>query len=548
VASAAEGRHPAKRSGTKKKNDVDAGWSNERSAAGDRNPWLIVIVISLATFMEVLDTAIANVALTHIAGSLSITPDEATWVLTSYLVANAVVVPISGWLSDVMGRKRFYMVSVAVFTLASLVCGLSVNLPMLILARIVQGLGGGGLATSEQSFLADTFPPSKRGMAFAAYGVVVIVAPILGPSLGGYITDNISWHWIFLINFPVGIISLVLVHLFVVEPEALKRDRRKLLRKGLRVDYIGFALVAVGLGCLEVFMDRGQRDDWFGSGFITAMAIIAGISLIMLVVWELNRKDPIVNIRLIGHRNFGICFLMMLMVGTILFGSTQIIPQMLQEVFGYTATEAGLALTVGGLAALVAMPLTGLVTGRVQTRILLGCAFFEQALALGHLSGLNADVSFGHIAVARMFQAAALPFLFVPINAQSYAGLKPKQYNQASALMNVARNLGGSIGISSAQALIQQREHFHQSRIVEGLNPLNPDYVQGLNQIGQMLGGGPTTSGADTSQLATLYQQVTKQAAMLSYVDVYHVLMIMVFCIVPLAIFLRPVSGGEGGH
>jgi DHA2 family multidrug resistance protein len=547
VASAAQGQKSGGRS-KPAKNDIDAGWTDERSPAGKRNPWLIVIVISLATFMEVLDTAIANVSLTHIAGSLAITPDEATWVLTSYLVANAVVVPISGWLSDVMGRKRFYMMSVAIFTLASLVCGLSVNLPMLVLARIVQGLGGGGLATSEQSFLADAFPPSKRGMAFAAYGVVVIVAPVIGPSLGGYITDNISWHWIFLINFPVGIISLILVHFLVVEPEALEKDRKKLLRKGLRVDYIGFALVALGLGCLEMTLDRGQRDDWFGSGFITTMAIIAAISLALLVVWELNRKDPIVNLRLLGTRNFGACFLMMLMVGTILFGSTQIIPQMLQEVFGYTATDAGLALTTGGLAALVAMPFTGLATGRIQARYILGVAFFEQALALGHLSGLNADVSFGHIAVARLFQAVALPFLFVPINAQSYAGLKPRQFNQASALMNVARNLGGSIGISAAQAMLAQREQFHQSRIVEGLNPLNPSYVEGLGQIGQQLSGGATTSGADTSQLAALYQQVTRQAAMLSYVDVYHVLMIAVFCIVPLALVLRPVPPGQGGH
>lgn len=548
MASAAQAGKGSGKAGSrrKKKADPDAGWTPARSAAGDRNPWLIVIVISLATFMEVLDTAIANVALTHIAGTLAITPDESTWVLTSYLVANAIVVPISGWLSDVMGRKRFYMMSVAIFTLASLACGLSTSLPMLIVARVIQGLGGGGLATSEQSFLADTFPPSKRGMAFAAYGVVVIVAPIIGPSLGGYITDNISWHWIFLINFPVGIISLLLVHFLVVEPEELEKDRRKLLKKGLRVDYIGFALVALGLGCLEVTLDRGQRDDWFGSGFITVMAIIAGVSLALLVVWEMFRKDPIVDIPLLGTRNFGICFLMMLTIGTILFGSTQIIPQMLQSVFGYTATDAGLALTVGGLAALVAMPMTGIVTGKVQTRIILGFAFFEQALALGHLSGLNAEVSFSHIAVARMFQAVALPFLFVPINAQSYAGLDPRKYNQASALMNVARNLGGSIGISAAQAVLEQREQFHQSRIVEGLNPLNPSYVQGMHQLGQQLTGAPVSGPADTSTLAALYQMVQQQATMLAYVDVYHVLMILVLCVAPLAILLKPTTGG--GH
>jgi DHA2 family multidrug resistance protein len=529
------------------KADPDAGWSDERSAAGKRNPWLIVIVISLATFMEVLDTAIANVSLTHIAGSLAVSPDEATWVLTSYLVANAVIVPISGWLSDVVGRKRFYMLSVFLFTVSSLMCGLAPSLAFLIFARIFQGVGGGGLAPSEQSFLADTFPPSKRGMAFAAYGVVIIVGPVLGPSLGGYITDNISWHWIFLINVPVGIVSLILVHFLVEEPEVMEKERRKKLKKGLNVDIVGFALVALGLGSLEITMDRGQRDDWFGSGFITTTAIIAAIALTLLVVWELNRKDPIVNLRLLGQRNFGICFVMMLTVGTILFGSTQLIPQLLQEVFDYTATDAGLALTIGGLAALVAMPFTGLLIGRVQTRVLLGGAFLVQALALGHLSGFNADVSFSHVATARLFQAVALPFLFVPITSQGYAGLKPQQFGQASALLNVARNLGGSIGISSAQALLEQREQFHQSRIVEGLSPLNPEYVQGLQQLGGTLGGA-APGDASSSQLSALYQMVTKQATMLSYIDVFHTLMIFVFCIAPLAIFLRPTTGQQGGH
>lgn len=529
------------------KGDPDAGWSSARSAAGRHNPWLIVIVISLATFMEVLDTAIANVSLTHIAGSLAVSPDEATWVLTSYLVSNAVIVPISGWLSDVVGRKRFYMISVFLFTVSSLMCGLAPSLAILIFARIFQGIGGGGLAPSEQSFLADTFPPSKRGMAFAAYGVVVVVAPVLGPSLGGTITDNISWHWIFLINVPVGIISLILVHFLVDEPEALERDRRRKLKGGLKVDGIGFALVALGLGCFEMTMDRGQRDDWFGSSFITTTAIVAAISLVTLVIWELWHRDPIVDLRLFAHRNFTICFAMMLTFGAILFGSTQLIPQMMQQVFGYTATEAGLVITIGGIGALVAMPLTGLLTGRVQTRILLGVAFIVQAYALWNLSGFETGVPFGHAAMARFYQAVALPFLFVPITAQSYAGLEPQQYGQASAILNVARNLGGSIGISSAQALLEQREQFHQSRLVEGLNPLNPVYVDGLGQIGRTISGGPLISDADTSRLANLYALVEKQAAMLSYIDVFHTLMIIVFIVIPFAILLKP-TRGQGGH
>lgn len=521
---------------------ADAGWSNARSAAGKRNPWLIVLVISLATFMEVLDTSIANVALDHIAGTLAVSGDEATWVLTSYLVANAIVVPISGWLSDVMGRKRFYMMSVLIFTIASLACGLAPSLAFLVIARVVQGIGGGGLASSEQSFLADTFPPSKRGMAFAAYGLVVVVAPIIGPSIGGWITDNISWHWIFLINVPVGAVSLMLVNALVVEPEALEKERRQRLKKGVKVDGVGFAFVALGLGCLEVFMDRGQRDDWFGSPFITAMGAMALASLIMLVVWELNRKDPIVDLRLFANLNFAVCFAMMMMVGVIMFGSTQIIPQMLQTVFGYTATDAGLALTTGGLVSIVAMGAAGRLSGKIQGRWLLAFAFFMQGLGMWIFSHFDTDTAFDNFATGRLVQAIGIPFLFVPILTQSYAGLKPQQFNQASALMNVSRNLGGSIGISAVQAMLEQRAQWHQARLVEGLNPLNPAYTQGLQQYATAFGG----SGDGTqTQLAAMYQSTVTQAQMLSYIDVFHALMVFMFGAVAMAFLLKPMKGGH---
>jgi MFS transporter, DHA2 family, multidrug resistance protein len=545
VASAAEGKGGSRRKPKPKQADPDAGWSNERSAAGKHNPWLIVLVISLATFMEVLDTSIANVSLNHIAGSLAVSNDEATWVLTSYLVANAVVVPISGWLGDVMGRKRFYMMSVLLFTVASLFCGIAPSLGILVVSRVIQGIGGGGLASSEQSFLADTFPPSQRGMAFAAYGVVVVVAPVIGPAIGGWITDNISWHWIFLINVPVGIVSLILVHFLVVEPEVLERERAKRLKKGLRVDAFGFALVALGLGCLEVFMDRGQRDDWFGSTFICAMALIAVLSLVMLVVWELNRKDPIVDLRLFGHLNFAVCFFMMLLVGVIIYGSTQIVPQMLQEVFGYTATDAGLTLTVGGIVSLFAMGLAGALSGVIEGRWLLAFAFLLQGLGMWVYSHFDTDAAFHQFALARLIQAAGIPFLFVPILTQSYAGLKPQQFNHASALMNVARNLGGSMGISAAQAMLEQREQFHQARLVEGLNPLNPNYVQGIQQIGATVGDASTAGDPSQTQLAVLYQNMTQQAAMLSYLDVFHALMLFMFCAVVMAFMLKPMKGGH---
>jgi DHA2 family multidrug resistance protein len=518
-----------------KSDGPDAGWSDERSPAGKHNPWLIVLVISLATFMEVLDTAIANVSLSHIAGSLAVSIDEATWVLTSYLIANAIVVPISGWLGDVMGRKRFYMMSVAIFTAASLACGFAPSLSVLVISRILQGIGGGGLASSEQSFLADTFPPSKRGKAFAAYGVVVIVGPTVGPTLGGWITDNISWHWIFLINVPVGIISLLLVQSLVTEPATLERERKQRLKKGLRIDGFGFALVVLGLGCLEVFMDRGQRDDWLSSGFIVTMGIIALASLILLVVWELNRKDPIVDLKLFRHLNFAICFTMMLLVGVVMFGSTQLIPQMLQEVLGYSSTDAGLALTFGGVASLVAMGCAGQLSGKVQGRFLLAFGFVMQGLGMWIFSHYDLDTGFYQFGLGRMVQAAGIPFMFVPILTQSYAGLRPEEFNHASALMNVARNLGGSIGISVSQAVLAQREQWHQSRLVEALNPLNPVYTRGLQEIGD---------GTQTS-LAVLYQDTQTQAAMLSYIDVFHALMIFMFGAVAMAFLLKPAKGGH---
>jgi DHA2 family multidrug resistance protein len=523
------------------------GWTPARSAAGKRNPWLIVSVISLATFMEVLDASIANVSLRHIAGALSVTVDESTWVLTSYLVANAIVIPISGWLSDVIGRKRYYMISVALFTVSSLACGLAPNLPLLILARIIQGIGGGGLAPSEQSFLADTFPPKDRGKAFAAYGIVVVVGPVLGPSLGGIITDNIGWHWIFLINVPIGIASLFLVNTFVCEPAILEQERRAKLKGGLRVDYIGFILVALGLGCLELTLDRGEREDWFASGFITTTAIISGLSLIGLVVWELTRKEPIVDLKLFRSRNFSLCCLFMGTAGLIIFGTTQLIPQMLQDVQGYTATDAGLALTKGGIATLIAMPLAGVLSGKVQVRYLLFPGLMIQALALFYISGWSADISFDDAATGRLFQAMGLPFLFVPISTASYVGLRQDETNQASALLNVMRNLGGTIGIAWAQAVLLNREQVHQNSIVEGLNPLNPSYVQGFSDITHAVAGSGTDTGP--TALGVLNQQVMAQVTMLSYLDVYRVFMIFVFIVAPLALLLRPAKPGQaGGH
>ncbi len=525
----------------------DAGWTPERSVAGSRSPWAIVAVISIATFMTVLDTSIVNVALEHIAGGLSADYDEATWVTTTFLAAQAIVIPASGWLANVIGRKRYYMISVALFTAASFACGIAPNLSLLILARIVQGAAGGGLAAVEQSMLVDTFPPSKRGLAFAAYGVVVVVGPIIGPILGGVITDNFSWRWCFLINVPVGALSLFLVHIFVDEPPILIRERKRLHENGLKFDLVGFVLVGLFLGCLEVTLDRGQTDNWFSNTTICVTAIVSAVALVLFIPWELTRDDPVVPIAMYGRRNFGLANILLLITGVIIFGTTLFIPQLLQQVLGYTATDAGLALTFGGAATIVAMPIVGILSGRVDPRILIGGAFLVEGFALLNMTHLDVEMSFYAAATARMFQAIGIPFLFVPITNVAYVGLRPNESNQASALMNVSRNLGGTIGISAVQTLLAQREQFHQARLVEHLDPLNPNYIQGLGQLTHdfaSVGGGAPMAG-----LSDLYNAVRTQAAMLSYIDVFHVLMIVVFGCLGILLFMQGPKGqgGAGG-
>lgn len=513
-------------------------WSPLRSAAGKYSPWLIVAIISIPTFMEVLDTAIANIALDHIGGSLSVSTDQATWVLTSYLVANAIVIPISGWLSDAIGRKRYFLMSIVLFTAASLLCGVSTNLTMLVISRILQGIGGGGLAPVEQSILADTFPPEKRGMAFAAFAVVVVVGPVLGPTLGGYIVEYASWHWVFLINVPVGILAFFLVSAFVDEPEQVVKDRLERFKGGLRIDYIGVLLVILGLGFFEYTLDRGLREDWFQSALITTTASIAAVSLVALVIWELNHDDPVIDLRLLKNRNFSVTLLIMAVTGIILFGTTQLIPQMLQQVLGYSALDAGLALTFGGIATLVAVPFAGKLSDKVDVRWLLFPALLIQGAALWNMAQLNADMSFADAAIARLFQAMALPFLFVPINAVAYVGLKQTQTAQASALLNVSRYLGGSIGISLTQTQLSNDIQIHQSEMVQSLNPLEPKYNQWLEAARGILPGG------DQTAIAVLYSQMQRQAVMLSFIDVFYYLMIVVIVVSPLVFLMRAPKTG----
>ncbi|WP_238858243.1 DHA2 family efflux MFS transporter permease subunit [Faunimonas pinastri] len=497
----------------------------ERSAAGGRNPWIIAVVISIATFMEVLDTSIANVALRHIAGGLAASQDESSWVLTSYLVSNAVILPVSGWLSSVIGRKRFYMMSVALFTVSSLGCALSTSLGMLIGFRVLQGLGGGGLAPSEQSMLADSFPPAKRGLAFAVYGVAVIVAPTIGPTLGGWITDHSSWHWIFLINIPVGIASLLLVQWLVHEPAVLEKERKALVRNGIKVDYIGFALVALWLGCLEVVLDRGQIDDWFSSPFIVVFSILSALALILLIPWELLRKDPIFDVGLIFRRQFGTSCFVMLAVGMILFGSTQFIPQLLQENYGYNATWSGLALMPGGVVMLFLVMLAGRLTSVIQPKYLITFGMAVIALSLYHMAHLTPEANYSTFAWARIYQTIGLPFIFIPITAASYDGLPPEKTGQAASLINVARNLGGSIGISMATTVLDRREQFHQSRLSEHIASTSLTYQNTLNAMTSYFNHQPGGAGdANSRAIALIGQTVQTQASLLSYFDVFMML------------------------
>ncbi|MCK1722358.1 DHA2 family efflux MFS transporter permease subunit [Bradyrhizobium sp. 141] len=527
------------------------GWSPERSAAGGHNPYLIAFVVSIATFMEVLDTTIANVALRHIAGSLAVGIDESTYVITSYLVANAIVLSISGWLSTVIGRKRFYMMCVATFTLASLLCGFAWNLESLVLFRIVQGLGGGGMATSEQAILADSFPPHKRGQAFAVYGVAVVVAPVIGPTLGGWITDTYTWHWVFLINVPMGVLSLFLVGTLVKEPSSAEEEREKLLSKGLRVDYIGFALVAIGLGSLEFVLDEGQRKDWFGSNMIILFAVLSAVSLLALIPWELSREDPIVDLRLLGRRQFAACFLVMLGTGAVLISTTQLLPQLLQTELNYTAMLAGLALSPGGVATLVLMPVVGRLISIVQPKYLIMFGAAIVAFSMWHLTGLTGDITYGYAALSRIFLALGLPFLFLPVTTASYDGIPPDKTNQASALINVARNIGGSMGVALAQTVLAQRQQFHQSRLTEHTAPSDLGYQQTIDAMTRYFQSqGSNASDAASQALAWVGRTLQQQVDLLAYIDVFWTLAIIAVLMIPTAAVLRSIdlSAPARGH
>ena len=500
------------------------------SAAGDRSPWLIAVIVSIATFMEVLDNTIANVSLRHIAGSLAASQDESTYVVTSYLVSNAIVVPISGWLSNVIGRKRFYMICVGLFTVASLLCATATTLPQILLWRVVQGMGGGGLAPVEQSIFADSFPERQRAASFALYGLTVVLAPAIGPVLGGYLTDALSWHWVFLVNLPFGCLSLILVWLFVVDSPATRAQRRRLLAGGLQVDYVGFFLVALGFGTLQLVLDRFEREGGWGTPFVNVYGSVCVVALAVLMVWEWNHKQPVMDIRLLRIPSFAISLVLMFSLGFVLISTTQLLPQMAQELMGYDATTSGLTLGAAGVATIVLMPLSGVITGKfVQPKYLTAVAFAGTAYSMWYAAQLDQTVGFWDLSRARMLQAIWLPFLFIPLNSVALVGVPKDRNNEASALINLLRNLGGSVGISYTTTLLAYREQFHHARMAEHVTPYN-GYGAGAN-----LGG-----------IARMLQE---QALTLSYLDIFWALAVISLAAVPLALCLpRMAQGAAAAH
>jgi DHA2 family multidrug resistance protein len=507
------------------------------------NPWLIAITVSMATFMEVLDSSVANVALPHIAGSFGASQDESTWVLTSYLVSNAVVLPIAAYLSTLLGRKRFYMTCVALFGISSLLCGLAPTLPLLLLFRVLQGLGGGGLGPSEQSILADTFSPAKRGQAFALYGLAIVMAPTLGPTVGGWITDNFDWRWIFFINLPIVALSLYMTNRLVEDTPTIEREVKEARSGHFRIDYIGFSLLALTFGCLEVVLDKGQEDDWFGSAFIITFTAVSAASFIAVIFWELwiarKQERPILDLMLFKNRTFALAVGMMFVLGATLYGVNTLLPQLLQNLMHYTAEQSGLTLSSGGLATLICMPLVGILISKADPRKLIALGFILTAGGLFYMSGLDLQMSMGFAAKIRFFQSLGMGFLFIPISTMSYIGIAPDKNNDVAGMTNLARNIGGSCGTAIFTTMLARHQQLHQNVLVRHAVRGNVFFNNQLSQLSRLHG--------EHQGLVQIYQRVQQQASLLSYLDVIYFFTIACAVMIPVAFLMKkaPSGGGE---
>jgi MFS transporter, DHA2 family, multidrug resistance protein len=510
------------------------------------NPWLIAVVVAMAAFMEVLDTSIANVALPYMAGNLGASNDESTWVLTSYLVSNAIVLPITGWFANAFGRKRFFMSCLVIFTLSSLLCGVASSLGAIILFRVLQGVGGGGLQPMAQAILADTFPPQQRGLAFALYGITAIIAPTIGPTLGGWITDNYTWRWIFFINLPVGILALFLVFRLVEDPPWIKR----VTGRGIRIDYVGVSLLILGVGALQIMLDKGQEEDWFGSHFILTLAIVAGVGLVALVVWEWFQVNPIVDVRLFRNLNFLSANAMMFILGIMLFSSLVMMPQFLQTLMGYTAESAGLVLSGGGLLLLFMMPIVGTLASKVQARHLIAFGWLTLSVGLYYSAQhLDLEITFGTASLMRVVQVFGLGFLFVPINLTSYVGMPAEKSNNVAGLVNFMRNLGSSIGTSMVTTLIARRAQFHQVHLVAHSTSGQPTFTQSANGLAvRLAASGSQMTEATKQAYGLLYRAVIRQATTLAYVDTYWFLAVGAAIMFLLSFALKRNQPGAAGE
>jgi DHA2 family multidrug resistance protein len=506
------------------------------------NPWAVALTVTLATFMEVLDTSIANVSLPHIASNLSASQEESTWVLTSYLVSNAIILPMSAWLQRLMGRKRFYMTCVALFTCSSFLCGLAPSLGMLVLFRVMQGIGGGGLQPSEQAILADTFAPEKRGVAFSVYGMAVVVAPALGPTLGGWITDNFSWRWIFYINVPIGIISLLLTSRMVEDPPYLKKIRAQ---GRPAIDYIGLSLIVLAVGSLQIVLDKGQEADWFNSTWIVVLLAVAVYALLVWVVWEWFHPEPIVDVRLFKNRNFATAMFFTFCLGTVLFGTTVVIPQFLQYLLGYPATKSGEAMAGGGLAMLLMMPIAGQLVGRMDPRAMMMIGFGATAAAMYYMTThLSLQMDFATAAMLRTYQAIGLPFIFLPSNTLAYVGIPREKGNQVASMNSFVRNVGGSIGIAGISSLLTRQAAKHQNYLVAHATPGNSAFDQMANGMGQRF-----ADQGIGQPMQHAYSRITGviagQATTLAYIDVISSLALVVACMIPLVLIMRRPKTGQ---
>jgi MFS transporter, DHA2 family, multidrug resistance protein len=512
------------------------------------NPWLIAMTVTLATFMEVLDTSIANVSLPHIAGSLSASHEESAWVLTSYLVSNAIILPISAWLSTIIGRKRFYMMCVALFTVSSFLCGLAPSLGMLIFFRILQGVGGGGLQPSEQAILADTFPPAKRGMAFAVYGMAVVLAPAVGPTLGGWITDNFTWRWIFYVNVPIGILSLFLTNRVVEDPPFLKREQER--RRGIRADYVGLGLLTIAIASLQIALDKGQESDWFASPWITGAVILAVYAFLIWIVWEWNHPNPVVDIHLFQRRNFATAMFFSFTLGMVLYGTTFMIPQFLQVQLGYSAVKSGEALAGGGFAMICMLPLVGTLVSKVDPRKLMAFGFVAISTALYHMSSVfSLTMDFHTAFMIRTLQMLGLAFIFVPQNVLSYVGVPREKNNQISSMNSFVRNVGGSIGIALISTSISRIGQQRRGTLTAHTAPGTPAFSSMIGGLTETLKGqGMSGAVARRQAYGMVSYMIDSQAATLAYVQVISIMAVIVLCLVPFLLIMRrnkPAAGEQ---